>query len=124
LFIGRRKQKKQQRRYNPSKEAVNTMQAKEILAFLKTQLEEGHTPFEKNVVVRLGGRDYAMRSIDASTADIILEVGEPVLHDDSLPGERAAGPGGPEGEGVEPPPPKAGQSIMTSDTTPQENSEG
>jgi hypothetical protein len=41
-------------------------------------------------------------------------------------GNRAAAlaTGGPEGENLEPPPPEAGQSIMASDTTPEEEQEG
>jgi hypothetical protein len=41
-------------------------------------------------------------------------------------GNRAAAlaTGGPKGENLEPPPPEAGQSIMASDTTPEEEQEG
>jgi len=98
------------------------MKAKEILAQLKTELEEGHTPFEKEVMVRMAERDYAIRSIDTSTAAIVLEVGEEVILEDTRAGDTTEGPGGPEGEGVEPPPPAVGQAIMASDT-PQENQE-
>jgi hypothetical protein len=99
------------------------MQTKEILACLKTEIEQGLSPFEKDVMVRIAGRDYAIRRIDTSTSAIVLEAGEEVLHEDSLQGDRAAGPGGPEGEGIEPSPPETGQSIMASDTPPQENPE-
>jgi hypothetical protein len=100
------------------------MQAKELVAYLKTQFEQGLSPFEKEVVVRLAGRDYAIRNIDTSTSAIVLEGGEAIIHEDSLQGDMAEGPGGPEGEGIEPAPPEVGQAIMASDTTPQENQEG
>ena len=100
------------------------MKAKEIVAHLKTQLEQGRSPFEKEVVVRLAGRDYAVRSIDASTAAVVLEGGDEILQDDMLPGTPARGPGDPEEEGGAPPPPAIGQSIMAAETVPQEERAG
>jgi hypothetical protein len=112
----------QERRYITKE--VNTMTVKEIAECVRTQLEQGRVPFEKEVVLRVGGRDYAVRGVDTSTSAIVLEGGEAVVHEDSLQGDMAEGPGGPEGEGVEPAPPEVGQAIMASDTTPQENQEG
>jgi hypothetical protein len=100
------------------------MKAKAILAYLKTQLEGGDSPFEKEVLLRVAGRDYAIRSIDASTSAILLEGGEEVTYADTLAGGRAEGPGGPEGEGVEPAPPGRLRGIKASEAAPQENQEG
>jgi hypothetical protein len=68
------------------------MKAKDIIAHLKTQLEQGLAPFEQEVVVRLAGRDYTVRSIDASTAALVLEGGAEVIQDDTLPGTSGAVP--------------------------------
>jgi hypothetical protein len=96
------------------------MKAKDIVAHLNTQLGQSRSALEKEVVVRIGGQDYAIRGIDASTAAVILEGGAEVTHEDTLSGGSFEGPGGPEGEGVEPPPPEIGQAIMASDPATQE----
>jgi hypothetical protein len=81
------------------------MKAKHILEYLETQSENSATLFEKEVMVRVGGREYAIRRVDASRSAIVLEGGEEIIHEDTRPGLGNV-PGGPEGEGVEPPPPK------------------
>jgi hypothetical protein len=82
------------------------MKAKHLLEYLETQSERSEaTLFEKEVVVRVGGREYAIRRVDASTSTIVLEGGEELIQEDTLPG-RGDVPGGPEGEGIEPPPPE------------------
>jgi hypothetical protein len=86
------------------------MKAKQLLEYVNTQLEQGHSPLEKEVVLRVAGRDYAIRSLDASTSAIILEGGEEVIHEDTLPGIAEAS-GKPKGEGIEPPPPEKLQAI-------------
>ena len=68
------------------------MKAREIFAQLQTQLVQEHSPLEKEVVVRLAGRDYTVRSIDVSTAALVLEGGAEVLQDDTLPGPSGAVP--------------------------------
>jgi hypothetical protein len=82
------------------------MKAKHLLEYLETQSERSEaTLFEKEVVVRVGGREYAIRRVDASTSAIVLEGGEELIQEDTLPG-RGDVPSGPEGEGIEPPPPE------------------
>ena len=44
------------------------MTTRELLAQLQTQLDQGRVPREQEVVVRLAGRDYTVRRLDASTA--------------------------------------------------------
>ena len=68
------------------------MNARELFAQLKTQLDQGRSPLEQEVVVRLAGRDYTVRSIDVSTAALVLEGGAEVIHDDTLPGPSGAVP--------------------------------
>jgi hypothetical protein len=118
----RRKQTQRQRRYNPRKEA-QTMTVKDIAECINTQRTPGRATLEKEVVLRVAGKDYAIRRIDASTATIVLEGGEEVIHEDSLERDLPQSPGGQEGEGVEPAPPAVGQVIMAAETTPQENQE-
>ena len=68
------------------------MKATELFAQLQTQREQGRSPFEKEVVVRLAGRDYTVRSIDVCTAAFVLEGGEEITHEDTLPGTSGAVP--------------------------------
>ena len=68
------------------------MKAREIFAQLQTQLVQEHSPLEKEVVVRLAGRDYTVRSIDVSTAALVLQGGEEITHEDTLPGTSGAVP--------------------------------
>jgi hypothetical protein len=81
------------------------MKVKQILEYLKQQSQGGTSLFEKEMVVRIEGREYAIRSIDASTSDVVLWGGEEIIHEDTRPGLGDV-PGGPEGEGIEPPPPE------------------
>jgi hypothetical protein len=80
------------------------MNAEQLLAALQRQLARRPSPAGHEVVLRAGGRDYAIRSMDASRSSVILEGGEEIIHEDARPGIGEV-PGGPEGEGVEPPAP-------------------
>jgi hypothetical protein len=71
---------------------MKVMQTKKLLQCLKTQIAQGIAPFEKEIVLRIAGRDYAVRSIDTSTAPMIFEAGEEIIHDDTLAGASGAVP--------------------------------
>ena len=77
------------------------MQAQDIVEHLKTQSG-------KNVVVRVAGKEHAIRGIYEVEAAVVIEAGE-MTATEAFPTDTPSGlgevPGGPEGEGVEPPPP-------------------
>jgi hypothetical protein len=77
------------------------MKVRHIVDYVKQQSDSDASLFEKEVVLRVGGRDYAIRSIDTSTSDIVLWGGEEIIHEDTRPGIGDV-PGGPEGKGVAP----------------------
>ena len=77
------------------------MKVRQILEYLKQQSESSASLFEQEVVLRVEGRDYAIRSIDTSTSDLVLWGGEEIIHADTRPGIGDA-PGGSEGRGIEP----------------------
>ena len=77
------------------------MKVRHIVDHVKQQIDSGAALWEKEVVLRVGGRDYAIRSIDTSTSDIVLWGGEEIIHEDTRPGVGGV-PGGPVAEGVEP----------------------
>jgi hypothetical protein len=80
------------------------MKVRQMLEYLKQQSEGSASLFEKEVMLRVEGREYAIRSIDTSTSDLVLWGGEEIIHEDTRPGIGDM-PGGLEGEGVEPEPP-------------------
>jgi hypothetical protein len=77
------------------------MKVRQILEYLKQQSESSASLFEQEVVLRIEGRDYAIRSMDTSTSDIVLWGGEEIIHEDTRPGIGDA-PGESEGKVVEP----------------------
>jgi hypothetical protein len=77
------------------------MKVKQILEYLKQQADRSASLFEQEVVLRVEGRDYAIRSIDTSTSAVVLWGGEEIIHEDTRPGVVDM-PGGSEGAGVEP----------------------
>lgn len=77
------------------------MKVKQMLAYLKQQSDRSASLFEQEVVLRVDGRDYAIRSIDSSTSAVVFWGGEEIIHEDTQPGVVDV-PGGSEGAGVEP----------------------
>ena len=77
------------------------MKVKQILAYLKQQSDRSASLFEQEVVLRVEGRDYAIRSIDSSTSAVVFWGGEELIHENTLPGVGDV-PGGSEEAGVEP----------------------
>jgi hypothetical protein len=79
---------------------------------LQTQRERCAAPVGTEVILRVAGRDYAIRGVYADTSSIIIEAGEEVTADGISQGRMSMPPGGPEGEGVEPAPPVEIQAKM------------
>ena len=94
------------------------MHIEQFEEYLKTQLELRPSSIAKEVLLRIAGRDYAVRGIYAGTSHIIIEGGEDVTSEATAQGHMAA-PAGPEGEGVEPAPPKEIQEEMDERRTKQ-----
>lgn len=88
------------------------MQIEQVVEQLASQLDLRPSLGGKAVVLRVAGKDYALRRIAGSASSIIIEGGEELTHDDSLSGPPSTVPGGPEGEGVEPAPPAEVQAEM------------
>jgi hypothetical protein len=82
------------------------MQLEQLGEHLQTQLKRCAALVETEVVLRVAGRDYVIRGIYAGASAIVIEGGAEVTMDSVSQERMSVPPGGPEGEGVEPAPPR------------------